>query len=235
MKCKYGCNQEAKFILVNGKGCCSKSPNSCGGMKLKNKQGLKRKRKNGWNPGYNFKNENEIWNKGLSANNDKRVKKGKETLIFRYKNGTLIPSFLGKFHKEKSKKIISTKLKKFYKDPEGRKRLRDIGRKGGFGKKGITEKGTRYESLIEKEIFEYLENKNILFEAHKHIPNSSKISDVYLIEKDLWIEIDGINREKRKKWLGKNYEYWLDKLKIYKKQNLNYKIIYNKKDIAQLV
>ena len=117
---------------------------------------------------------------------------------------------------------------------KGRKHMRDIGRKGGFGKRGITKNGTRYESLLEKEIFEYLEEKNILFEPHKHIPNSSKISDVYLIKENLWIEIDGINREKRKKWLGKNYEYWLDKLKIYKREKLNYKIIYNKKDIQSI-
>jgi hypothetical protein len=106
--------------------------------------------------------------------------------------------------------------------------LRDIGRKGGYGKKGYTQKGTHYESNLEKQCFEYLEEKNIKFEAHKHIPNSSKVSDVYLNDLDLWIELDGINREKRKEWLGQDYQYWIEKLKIYKLEKLNYKIFYNK-------
>jgi hypothetical protein len=38
--CEYGCNLNANFILSNGKGCCSKSPNSCEGIKLKNKDGV---------------------------------------------------------------------------------------------------------------------------------------------------------------------------------------------------
>jgi hypothetical protein len=122
---------------------------------------------------------------------------------------------------------ISKSLRITYKDPEKRKRLRDVGRKGGFGRRGFTKDGTRYESLLEKQCFEYLEKEKIIFEPHKNIPNSSKVSDVYLVEQDLWIEIDGIDREKRKKWLGKDYEYWLDKLEIYKREKLNYKIVYN--------
>jgi very-short-patch-repair endonuclease len=35
MKCDYGCEQEAKFQLKNGKWCCSKSQNSCIGVKKK--------------------------------------------------------------------------------------------------------------------------------------------------------------------------------------------------------
>lgn len=108
-----------------------------------------------------------------------------------------------------------------------RKRLRDIGRKGGFGKKGYTTNGIRYESTYERDCYEYLENKKINFIPHKNIPNSSKVSDIYLIDKNLWIEIDGINREKKKKYLGKDYQYWLDKLEHYKKEGLEYKIIYN--------
>jgi ribosomal protein L24E len=118
---------------------------------------------------------------------------------------------------------------------EERKRLRDIGRKGGFGKKGYTKGGIRYESTIECQCFEYLENNNILFETHKNIPNSSKVSDVYLPNKELWVEIDGINREKRKKWLGKDYQYWLDKIKHYKKEGLSYVIIYSVDELKNII
>jgi hypothetical protein len=118
---------------------------------------------------------------------------------------------------------------------EEKERMRDIGRNGGFGKKGITEGGTSYQSLLEKNCFEYLENNGIDFIPHPKIPNSSKISDVYISNLDLWIEIDGINREYRKKWLGKNYDYWIEKLKIYEKYNMNLKIIYSLEELKQLI
>jgi len=138
-------------------------------------------------------------------------------------------------HKNKEyREKLSFSMKKISESIEYKKRLRDIGRKGGFGKRGKTVNNTRYDSIIEKTCFEWLEENKIKFEAHKHIPNSSKISDIYLIEKDLWIEIDGINREKKKEWLGKDYNYWLDKLKIYEKQHLTYKICYNLQDLQNL-
>lgn len=122
---------------------------------------------------------------------------------------------------------IESKLRELCSTEEKRNRLRDIGRKGGFGTKGITSSGTRYESLIEKSCFEYLENMQIKFEAHKPIPNSSKISDIYLIELNIWIEVDGINREAKKKWIGRDYDYWIEKLNHYKSENLDFKVIYN--------
>jgi Zn finger protein HypA/HybF involved in hydrogenase expression len=41
MKCDYGCNEEAKFKLKNGKNCCNSSANKCAGMRAKNSNGLK--------------------------------------------------------------------------------------------------------------------------------------------------------------------------------------------------
>ena len=51
---------------------------------------------------------------------------------------------------EETKMKISRIVKKRCESLDERKRLRDIGRKGGFGKKGYTEGGTRYESSLEK-------------------------------------------------------------------------------------
>jgi hypothetical protein len=133
------------------------------------------------------------------------------------------------------KKNITEKTKIRCADIKERERMRDIGRKGGFGKKGTTEGGTRYDSNLEKICFEYLESKNIKFEAHKNIPNSSKISDVYLIDRNIWIELDGINREKRKNWLGKDYEYWLEKINIYKRESLDMRIAYNLEDLIRVI
>lgn len=130
---------------------------------------------------------------------------------------------------------ITSKIRKRCSKKVEKDRLRYIGRMGGFGKKGYTENGTRYESLFEKKCFDYLECKNIKFEPHKLIPNTSKVSDVYFNEKDLWVELDGINRDKRKKWLNENYTYWVEKLQLYKDMGLNIIIIKDYDDFIKLV
>ncbi len=122
---------------------------------------------------------------------------------------------------------ISKNSKKRCSSIEEKKRMRDIGRKGGFGKKGYTKNGVYFQSSIEKKCFEFLEENKIKFTPHKNIPNSSKVSDVYLDILDLWVEIDGIDREKRSKWLKEEYKYWQSKMEIYKKENLNLIIVKN--------
>lgn len=133
------------------------------------------------------------------------------------------------------KKKISKVSSKRCSTIEGRKRMRDIGRKGGFGTKGKLSNGIRYESLLEKECFKWLVKNDIKFEPHKHIPNSSKVSDIYFPDLDLWIEIDGINREKRKKWLGDDYTYWINKLEIYETNGLKYEICYNLENLKNVL
>lgn len=124
-------------------------------------------------------------------------------------------------YKEKMSVIVSKRVNNEFE----KIRLREIGKKGGFGKKGYTKNGVYYQSTFEKKVFEYLDEKNIIFIPHKNIPNSAKISDVYLPTLDLWIELDGIDRDKKKKWIGKDYDYWLEKIEIYKREKLNFKII----------
>lgn len=65
-ECEYGCETVANFHLKNGKFCCSKSINSCNGMKKKNSKALiglarswkgkihPRKGKPSWNAGKKF-------------------------------------------------------------------------------------------------------------------------------------------------------------------------------------
>jgi endogenous inhibitor of DNA gyrase (YacG/DUF329 family) len=135
----------------------------------------------------------------------------------------------------KSIKGSEAQQKRFRNNPEERKRMRDIGRKGGFGKKGYLPSGVRYESSIEKFFFDQLEVNNIKFDAHKHIPNSSKVSDAYIPDKNLWVEVDGIDRDKRRKWLENEYKYWVDKLDTYHRENLSVIVVKNKTDILKLV
>lgn len=140
-----------------------------------------------------------------------------------------------KWNNENYRNNITNKTRTRCSSPEEKKRLRDIGRKGGFGNKGELENGIKYSSNFEKECFEFLIENNIEFTPHKNIPNSSKISDIYFKNIDLYIELDGINREKKNKWLKDEYKYWLDKLEIYKKQKLNYKILYNFKEFKNFI
>jgi hypothetical protein len=116
-------------------------------------------------------------------------------------------------------------------------RLREIGRKGGFGFRGHTKNGNRYESLLEKNCFEFLEDHNIKFTPHKPILKSSKVSDIYLVDNNLWIELDGVNRERRKKYQcwKQDYQYWKNKIKLYKKFKLKYRIIYNLSEFKKLI
>lgn len=136
-----------------------------------------------------------------------------------------------------TKHKLSIIMKNRCSDIDERHRLREIGRLGGFGKKGFTKNKNRYESILEKECIEYIEDKNINFIPHKIIPNSSKVCDIYLSDVDLYIELDGINREKKKKYKSfeKNYYYWYEKLRIYEKNNINYIIFLSKEEFIEFI
>lgn len=123
------------------------------------------------------------------------------------------------------KNNVSERKKEICSNIDERIRLREIGRKGGFGKKGVTSKGVYYQSTFEKCVFEYLDEKNIKYIPHLLIHNSSKITDVYLSDLDLWVELDGIDREKKKKWICNDYKYWIEKLEIYKREKLNFVVV----------
>ena len=55
--------------------------------------------------------ERIIWNKGLTKDNDYRVKKQSNTLKEKYSKKELVSSFKGKHHTEENKKILSEKRK----------------------------------------------------------------------------------------------------------------------------
>ena len=57
--------------------------------------------------------ERIIWNKGLTKENDCRVKKQSNTLKGRYLRKELVSSFKDKHHTEENKKVLSEKRKKY--------------------------------------------------------------------------------------------------------------------------
>jgi hypothetical protein len=221
------CNEKYKLLLTEAelkrgkykKNCSLKCANSKNhSLETKNKIGL------------------GIINKGLKYSKKEFCKIcGKEFEITSKYMGKKYCSIRCTHNSIEYKNRMSSISKKRCEPIEEKIRMREIGRMGGFGKKGYTEKGTFYQSALEQKCFEYLEVNNVEFIAHKNIPNSSKVSDVYLIEIDLWVEIDGIDREKRKKWLGENYNYWLEKLEIYKREKLDFKIVKNFEEFKEIV
>lgn len=71
--CDYGCGNEAKFQMLNGKMCCSKSVNSCPAMRIKNSIGGRNyARTHHKRSSYGMRGKT-AWNKGLTKETDKRV------------------------------------------------------------------------------------------------------------------------------------------------------------------
>lgn len=189
----------------------------------------------GQNDKRSIANKNKTpWNKDFSLIYFSFCKSCKRSLGAKNKSGYCRSCF-NKTTEYKNK--MSIIMKERCKNIDERKRLRDIGRNGGFGKKGYTKGNNRYESDFEKNCFEFLEENKIKFEAHKYIPNSSKVSDIYLIDFNKWVELDGIDRRKIKKYktFENNYKRWEEKIKLYKELELDYSIVYNMTEFVNLI
>lgn len=105
MKCEYGCEDEAIHQFKNGKWCCSINSSSCKGMKKKNGEC-----KIGKPSGRKGKFGAQSWNKGKNSKTDERIKKGIESLLKSYSDGSIIPSFKEKNHTESSRTKISQSM-----------------------------------------------------------------------------------------------------------------------------
>jgi len=75
MLCEYGCNQEAKYQLKNGKWCCSEHTSQCPAIKEKNSTGLKQAHEKGVLSTKHFDIEGRRnWSKNKNCFNDNRIK-----------------------------------------------------------------------------------------------------------------------------------------------------------------
>ena len=94
MLCDYGCGNEAKYQLKNGKWCCSKHYNSCPAIKEKVVKGIMNSPKHTkekyvlrWKNMSLEAKKRMNWNKGLSKETDERIRKSAETLSKNIKSG----------------------------------------------------------------------------------------------------------------------------------------------------
>ena len=98
-----------------------------------------------------------------------------------------------------------------------------------WGNSGHTENNRFYQSGFEKKCFDFLEDHNVEFDEHKLLPDSSRISDIYLNKFDIWIELDGLGREAKKEYLiskfGSNFiDSWNLKIEEYKYKKLTFEV-----------
>lgn len=77
--CEYGCGQQAKFQLKNGRWCCCKSYQSCPELKKKNSNANKDKKKTYKNGHPRAMLGKRPWNYGLTKNDDERLAISDET------------------------------------------------------------------------------------------------------------------------------------------------------------
>jgi hypothetical protein len=121
--CNYGCGQEAKFVLKNGKNCCSPNWSKCPELRRKNSIGLKECYKSGNRITTSDFSEEAKYkmgssNRGKNKFNCEHLKRQGETFKERLKQGIIIASFKGRNHKketkEKQRNYILDLIKKEY-------------------------------------------------------------------------------------------------------------------------
>jgi very-short-patch-repair endonuclease len=112
--CEYGCNTEARFILKNGKHCCSTYFTKCSAYRNKRSKAVKESFELGLLIPPVFK-RSVPWNKNLTKKTDIRVLSHSNTLHDGFKSGRLKPSNLGRKHTDDEKMNLSKKKTEFLK------------------------------------------------------------------------------------------------------------------------
>jgi hypothetical protein len=205
IKCEYGCNREAKFILKNGKHICSKSPNTCPIIKKINSETGKISYKNKNRKKYCWSKENPPWNKGLKKETSEKMfrstEASKNTLIKKIKNG-FIPPFVKWAKSEIGRKILSQKRSDFLQNKSCQCKKFEFNN----GKRNIYVQGT-----WEKQFVEFLIKNNIKWDRTRIFYDKVRTytPDFYLPDFNCYIEIKGWMRErdiiKMKKVLNEHY------------------------------
>jgi len=214
MICSFGCNQNAEFTLKTGRLCCSKSPNSCPGKRLRDSL-----RKTGKRLTSSVKRV--PWNKGKQFKNDVRWKgRGTKAALTRIGKGQ-IP---GQAATEEAERIRRSSISKSMKSNPKAGGLREG---SGRGQKtwyispiaGKVYLRSSYELAYAKYLDEcgvsWRQNDRFFWyswgeEMRKYYP------DFYLVSEDCYVEVKGYETEKdRAKWRS-----FPHKLKVLRKHDL---------------
>jgi hypothetical protein len=205
MLCAYNCGQEGKYQLKNGKYCCSEHFNQCPANRLKNSNGLKKsyssgKIKSGKEKFLDFpeeSKENMKWNKGLTKENDDRLKNTSINLKQKFENGEIIPYWNNKNHTIESRKKMSEHRIKFLEENKGNNILW-YSIYNGY-------KIINVQGKWEKTVAERLNELKINWDRIrvKFDKSRSYTPDFYLPDFDVYIEVKG--------WMSEN-----DKCKMWK-------------------
>jgi hypothetical protein len=83
----------------------------------------------------------------------------------------------------------------------------EIYKNGCFGYCGICTDGHKFSSYNEQDVDEWLFHNNVKHIVHPKIENSKRLADQYLPDFDLYIEVDGLDREDDIDWGGKISSY----------------------------
>lgn len=190
MKCKYGCNLEAKYTLKNGTKCCSKWWTQCPVNRKLNSDGLKGKPR-------------VSWNKGKTKYDCDGLRRSSEKNKLNHKNGILkcyLPSFKGKTHTKETKNKIAIALK---------------GNNHSNGRGIITEyKGIKFRSTWEAKTAEYLDSKNINW---KYEEKEYSISETTSYRPDFFIYDEHDNLLKIIEVKGYHWKHNMNKYEMFKK------------------
>jgi very-short-patch-repair endonuclease len=124
---------------------------------------------------------NKGWNRGLTKETDKRVKKSGETLSKNIKNGITVSSFKNKHHREESKRNISLKLKQSHKNGShpGWKHINTDEHRRSYPEKWFIENIINQHGL------------NKIFEIKEKMPFGKYFLDFAFLNIKLDVEIDG--------------------------------------------
>lgn len=135
---------------------------------------------------------NEPWNKGLTKENNDSLKQIGLTLKNKYKNGELIPSFLGKHHTEETKKRISEKRKQWLLDHKDQH---------------VWRRDSKFLSIPCENLKQYLRDKGINFvEEYEPFDDINYCVDIAWPDEKIAIEVNGNQHYNRDGSLSKYYQ-----------------------------
>lgn len=206
--CDYGCGQEGIYQLKCGKWCCSKSINSCLGMRKKNSQSIKNLLKDESKSKTWGMTGKIPWNKGKKLDecfSQDKVIELKEKFKQNGHNFKLNWKNVSENKKSEFRRHRSEEMKRRYasgwESTAGRCKKYKFESKTGYT---CLVDGTwelKFANLLDKSNYKWERNIKRFPYINENLKNSTYTPDFYISDLDLYVEIKGYETEKdRCKW-----------------------------------